>query len=65
MFYPESEVIERINCKTASESNFYQRQPKISSEGNIYSVETNSLDIHVFNVKEESWSVINRKEIGW
>ncbi|CAI2364240.1 unnamed protein product [Moneuplotes crassus] len=65
MFYPESSIIERINCKTASESNFYQRQPKMSSDGNLYSVETNSLDIHIFDINTQTWSVLARKDIGW
>lgn len=65
VFYPETEEMEKINAKTTWEANFYQRQPKLSKEGDLYCVETNSLDIHVFSSNSQKWTVVSRKTIGW
>jgi len=65
MFYPKYNEMEKINLKTASDANFYQRQPKISSEGCLHCVDTNSLDIHVFSPENFCWTIIPRKTIGW
>ena len=66
MFNVQSNEIEQLNCKTRTQSNFYQRQPKIgTADGKLYCVETNSLDLHIFDNKTFEWDFIDRKFIGW
>lgn len=52
IFDPSTNEIEQIIAKTCTVSNFYQRQPKLGADGKLYCVETNTLDLHVFDVKK-------------
>ena len=55
----------RNAASSAWPANFYQRQPKLGSDGNLYCVETNSLDLHMFDLTNFAWDFVDRKYIGW
>ena len=65
LFNVHTNEIEQLNCKTRTQSNFYQTQPKKGADRKLYCVETNSLDLHIFNLKTFEWDFIDRKYIGW
>ena len=65
LFNASTNEIEQLNCRTRTQSNFYQRQPKLGADGKIYCVETNSLDLHIFDMDNFEWDFIDRKYIGW
>lgn len=65
LFNVSTNEIEQLNCKTRTQSNFYQRQPKVGADGKLYCVETNSLDLHIFDMNVFEWDFIDRKFIGW
>ena len=65
LFNTATNDIEQLNCKTRTQSNFYQRQPKVGADGKLYCVETNSLDLHIFDMNVFEWDFIDRKFIGW
>ena len=65
LFNTGTNDIEQLNCKTRTQSNFYQRQPKVGADGKLYCVETNSLDLHIFDMNVFEWDFIDRKFIGW
>ena len=37
----------------------------MGSDGKLYCVETNSLDLHVFDLDNMNWSIHDRQRIGW
>jgi N-acetylneuraminic acid mutarotase len=65
IFNVNTNEIEQEIIQTRTYSNFYQRQPKLGSDGRLYCVETNTLDLHVYDLTRNKWDIIARRDIGW